>query len=442
LFSQGLPVSPALSAKLDAVVDAANRANVTAYAIDANGLQTRSTSATLLKELQGFADERASQLAAASDRTEQPMTMTFERVEDTLKLDSRAGLARLAQETGGFLVEQSNDLSAAFRRIDEDNRFHYLLTYSPSNTNYDGRFRAISVKVRRPGSQVFARKGYRAARLTLPRRSGGLEGAALALLDRGVPNAFPIYAAAFSFPDPQRPGLTPVVLHLDTSALTFDVDQARSTYAAQAVVAVRFRDAQGRDVDTLSQEYLLAGDAADVGAARKGEILFYRETALPPGLYTMESVVLDARGERASARLGTVNVPRSAPSGLEMSSLVLVDRVEDTDGTAATAPLYVGRSLLYPNLGQIIRKSAVHEVPFYFALQGRTDNIAASIQLLRNGRPIAEAPVALAAATGPRLQHVGRLPIDDLAPGTYELRVRIEAGGAELSRTAFFTLGE
>ena len=40
-FSEGLPVSPALSAQLDAVIDAANRANVTTYAIDAHGLRTQ-----------------------------------------------------------------------------------------------------------------------------------------------------------------------------------------------------------------------------------------------------------------------------------------------------------------------------------------------------------------------------------------------------------------
>ena len=90
--------------------------------------------------------------------------MAFERVEDTLQLDSRTGLARLAEDTGGFLVEQSNDLSSAFRRIDEDNQFHYLLTYSPSNATFDGKFRAIRVKVRRPSTQVFARRGYRAMR--------------------------------------------------------------------------------------------------------------------------------------------------------------------------------------------------------------------------------------------------------------------------------------
>src|SRR5207244_5268253 len=87
--------------------------------------------ANMRKAIEAFGEDRLSQAATGTDRTEQPLTMAFERVEDTLKLDSRTGLARLAEDTGGFLVEQSNDLSSAFRRIDEDNQFRYLLTYSP-----------------------------------------------------------------------------------------------------------------------------------------------------------------------------------------------------------------------------------------------------------------------------------------------------------------------
>ena len=157
-------MSPALSAQLDAVIDAANRANVTTYAVDANGLRTRSGDRRRSRR-RWTASPRIGfgQLATGSDRTEQPLTMAFERVEDTLRLDSRTGLARLAEDTGGFLVEQSNDLSSAFRRIDEDNQFHYLLTYSPSNTTFDGKFRAIRVKVRRPSAA-----GLRAGAATAP----------------------------------------------------------------------------------------------------------------------------------------------------------------------------------------------------------------------------------------------------------------------------------
>ena len=163
-FSEGLPVSPVLSARFDDLIDAANRSNVTVYAVDANGLRTSSSSADTRKQLQEFTDDRMMQNISGGSGGDQPMTRGLERVEDMVKLDSRTGLARLAEDTGGFLVEESNNLTRAFKRIDEDNQFHYLLTYAPRNTVFDGKFREILVKSSRPGAQVFARKGYRAVR--------------------------------------------------------------------------------------------------------------------------------------------------------------------------------------------------------------------------------------------------------------------------------------
>ena len=147
LFSEGLPVSPSLSANLDTLIDAANRANITTYAVDAHGLRAKSTTENVRKEINVFGEERMIQNATGITKTEQPMSMSFERVEDMMQLDSRAGLARLSEDTGGLLIEGSNDLSSAFRRIDEDHQFHYLLTYAPTNAAFDGKFRAIRVDV-------------------------------------------------------------------------------------------------------------------------------------------------------------------------------------------------------------------------------------------------------------------------------------------------------
>jgi VWFA-related protein len=444
-FSEGLPVSPALSARLDFVIDAANRANVTAYAVDAKGLRAKSGLTTARKEMQAFADERLNQVASGADRTEQPLTMAFERVEDTLKLDSRTGLARLAEDTGGFLVEQSNDLSSAFRRIDEDNQFHYLLTYSPSNAAFDGKFRAIQVKVHRSGAQVFARKGYRAVRTPGAIDAGGYEIPALALLDRTpLPNAFPVHAAGFSFPDPVRPGLTPVLVHIGTAGLQYRLDPQRSTYSGQVAIIVRLRDRQGKEVQKLSQQYVLSGEARDLEAAKRGEILFYREPELPPGVYTMETIAFDATAGQGSARVATLTVPAVEPN-LGMSSLVLINRIEmlrdaPSAQSSVIPPFYIGQSLLYPNLGESIRKSATAELPFYFTLYGEVQGVKADAQLLRNGQSIAETPVELPPAAGSRVQHVGRLPIGALPAGTYELRIRVTGAHQELSRTAYFTL--
>jgi VWFA-related protein len=447
-FSEGLPVTPALSAKLDAVIDAANRANVTTYAIDAKGLRSKSSLANVRKEMESFSEERLGQVMTGGDRTQQPLTMGLERVEDTLKLDSRTGLARLAEDTGGFLADETNDLSAAFRRIDEDNQFHYLLTYSPSNPEFDGKFRAIQVKVRRPGTQVFARKGYRAIRSAAATATDGYEAPALALLDRTpLPNAFPVHAGGFSFPDPARPGLTPVLVQVRTDALRFVVDPQRSSYQAQAAIVVRLLDGERHQVQKLSQQYVLTGEAKDVEAAKNGEILFYRDPDLAPGVYTMETIVFDGMARQGSARVTTLNVPPVEATSIGMSSLVLVGRVDEVNDPPSAdareaAPLYVGNRLFYPNLGEPIRKSAVPELPFFFTLYGTAHPDQAFVQLLRNGQIVAEAPLQLGTTTGSRIQQVGRLPISTLPVGTYELRIRVLYGKQELARTAFFTLLE
>jgi VWFA-related protein len=445
LFSEGLPASPVLAARLDTVIEAANRANVTAYAVDAHGLRAKSTTDNLRKELEVFAEERLLQNATGVTRTEQPLTMSLERVGDMLQLDSRAGLARLSEDTGGFLVEGSNNLGAAFRRIDEDNQFHYLLTYSPKNSAFDGKFREIKVNVRRPGVQVFARKGYRALSSARPAMTDDFDVPAVALLDRDpLPNAFPIHAAGFSFPDAARPGLTPVLVRVGTAALRFDVDSKRPTYSAQAAVVVRIRDGNGHAVQKVSQQYVFSGEAKDLEAARRGDILFYREADLVPGVYTMEAIVLDVLSQRASARVATLTIPPPDSSRLGMSSLVLVSRVEDLGATPGsslpTAPFYVGRTLLYPNLGEAMVRSTATELPFYFALSGPLQGATAQAELSRNGKILAEAPVDLPPANGARAQHVGRLPIGALPEGTYQLQIRVTSGAQEISRTAFFTI--
>ena len=197
--------------------------------------------------MDGFVDDRFGQLGIGSDRTKQPLTMAFERVEDTLRLDYRTGLARLAEDTGGFLVEQSNDLSAAFRRIDEDNQFHYLLTYSPINATFDGKFRCDprqGAAARRPRCSRGAATAQCAVAATPD--SPRSRAPALAILDGGrLPNAFPVHAGSFSFPDPARPGLTPLLVHVRTDALHFAVDERKSTYSSQSAIVVRVKDASG-----------------------------------------------------------------------------------------------------------------------------------------------------------------------------------------------------
>ena len=73
-------------------------------------------------------------------------------------------LQRIAGETGGHAILNTNDPSDELTRVIADASAYYLVGYTPSRvTNNDGKFHKISVHVKRRGVDVTARRGYWAA---------------------------------------------------------------------------------------------------------------------------------------------------------------------------------------------------------------------------------------------------------------------------------------
>lgn len=71
------------------------------------------------------------------------------------------GFERIAELTGGYYT--GNYLAAdALATIDRQSRMSYLLGYAPSSSKPDGSYRAINVKVNRPGVTVRFQHGYHA----------------------------------------------------------------------------------------------------------------------------------------------------------------------------------------------------------------------------------------------------------------------------------------
>lgn len=66
----------------------------------------------------------------------------------------------IANGTGGHAFYNTNDISGAIRTAIDDSRTSYLLGYYPTNDSWDGRFRAVTVKVTRPGVHLRYRTGY------------------------------------------------------------------------------------------------------------------------------------------------------------------------------------------------------------------------------------------------------------------------------------------
>lgn len=73
----------------------------------------------------------------------------------------------LAELTGGQ-ASITEYAERALTRIEQATRAGYLLGYYPSNSNFDGRYRKLTVKVHRPGVTVLCRHGYYAQEKPTP----------------------------------------------------------------------------------------------------------------------------------------------------------------------------------------------------------------------------------------------------------------------------------
>src|SRR5678809_1673951 len=131
----------------------------------------------------------------------------LERNEELLTFDPRSGLGRLADQTGGFLIRDTNDLANGLRRINDDMHGYYLVTYTPTNDDYNGKFRQISVKLNHQSFDVQARKGYYAVESVGQLPVLDYEAPAIAAA-RNANSSFPFIGSALSFPAPNRPGLS------------------------------------------------------------------------------------------------------------------------------------------------------------------------------------------------------------------------------------------
>lgn len=122
------------SQRLRTLTEDANRSNITFYAIEPRGIAP--------------AD------AAPAERTgNRRDTSSTALRHDSLKF--------VADNTDGLVIDSSNTLDTQISRIVDDLSSYYLLTYASSNPKLDGRFRSVTVRVKREGVKARARRGYR-----------------------------------------------------------------------------------------------------------------------------------------------------------------------------------------------------------------------------------------------------------------------------------------
>ncbi len=447
-FSEGVAIPTAVRVQFRSVISAANRANVSIYTVDAAGLRAQSANAEAARQLAALGARRLATAGSPFDGNG-PMTRDMERNEDLMNLNPEGGLGELANGTGGLFISSTNNPGVRLRQVDEDLHTYYLLSYSPKNQDFNGQFRQINVKVNRSNVEVQARKGYYALDTSYDTPVLHYEAPALALLgskSAPPPSAFNSRVAAYSFSAPGKAGLVPLMVEVPSGSINFVVNKEKKQYATNFSVVVLVRDESRRVVRKLSNQYILGGPLDKLEEARRGQILFYRETQLDPGRYTVSSIVYDATNNRASAREGVLEVPATDESRLRLSSIVLIKSAEQTPpGNYTTTPFNFGEVLLYPNMGEPVRKSAGNKLAFFVTAYPPRGASAAATKLLieirQKGRTLGQSSNDLPApdADG-RVQYASALPIDKYAPGDYELRVTVSDARDTVSRSENFTI--
>ena len=157
-FSEGLAIPPAVVAQFRSVIDTANRANVSIYAMDAAGLRTESTSKETRDNINAAA---ARTLAGIPPPTSAGTAMTAGAREERGQRCAwtRTAVWASSPTTRAAADPQHQRPERRVPRVDEDMRNYYVLTYVPSNDIFDGKFRTIKVNVKRGGVDVAVAQG-------------------------------------------------------------------------------------------------------------------------------------------------------------------------------------------------------------------------------------------------------------------------------------------
>jgi VWFA-related protein len=122
-----------MESDLRQIYDEANKNNVAIYAVDPRGL------------------------AVNEFDIDQNVSSQTDRQYLNSTMDS---LRELSEQSDGRAIVNRNDLATAMKQIVRDTSAYYLLGYNSTQAPTDGKFHEIKVKVKRPGVQVRARKGY------------------------------------------------------------------------------------------------------------------------------------------------------------------------------------------------------------------------------------------------------------------------------------------
>jgi VWFA-related protein len=436
------------------ITDAATRAGVVIYSIDARGLVAVPPGGS------------ASDSFGADDIN---LPGARERVESSgvqAKLD---GLNALARDTGGTLFKNSNDLNLGLQRVLDANETYYVLAYEPSTPYRDGRFHKIEVRIAgRPDLTVRTRKGYFASsdktgktgdlaekspdkrkekspekiaqQEKLEKEKEMRDGLGSLVPLREIP-----VEMAVDFLDVSQESSGALVnLHVDASQLTLRL--LNGTHQSALDLLMALFDEKGKAAASFVERISVNIRPERLENTVKNGFNYRRLMALKPGFYQARVAIR----EEGSARMGSaskwVEIPDVGKKQLTLSGVLLSAGREDQNDLQPANSGYV------PQLSSATRRfkkdGAVDFMVFAYnaKVEKNTADLVIQSQVFSGSKLVYASPIAKMiipeSVDLQRIPYAARISLDEFNLGPYELRVVVidRLTKATAFRRVYFTV--
>ena len=224
--------------------------------------------------------------------------------QDPELLSVHQTMSTLANMTGGRAVFGRNDLDGAIRETVDAGANFYTLAYRPHNTDWNGKFRKITVKTSSPDVKIQCRPGYYA--VADPLGSPDVTQTFSLMMQPSSPPSTTLIIKARVIPPDTQAGPTRIDYLVDVHDLTFNQSADHRQTADLMFVAAAW-DTAGSPKGNVSANFRLPLNAAQFDVLARSGLQIHQEMTLQPGTYQLRLGVVD----RLSGKMGTLDVPLS-----------------------------------------------------------------------------------------------------------------------------------
>jgi VWFA-related protein len=418
--------------QIKATTNAAIRANVSIYSIDARGL---------------VANPPGGDASQSSPRGTGIITGTKQASIKASFQDSQETLTTLSADTGGKAMLDTNDLTMGIRQAQDDINSYYIIGYSPKNSADDGKMRRIDVRLvnKTMNAKLDFRKAYYANKTFAKFNASDKERQLEEALTLGDPvSELPLALEVDYFRVAKDRYSYPISVKIPGSAVGLQKKGAKQV--ADFDFIGQIRDASGKLLTGVRDNITVKlgeGDAASIG--RKNIQYDTVPLPLPPGTYSLRFL---AR-ENQSGKMGTFETKFTIPDlnsekTLRLSSIIwsnqreavtaAVGAVDNNKKLLASHPLVQDGQHILPSITKVFRTDQTMYVFFEVYDPGmdpdrKVPSLTAEVELIAGGRRVfTSAPVRQNKLADKRpgvAQFSFQIPLAKLAPGQYVSQVNV-----------------